>query len=60
MRRAKLEGRRLGRPPLNVDRDALIRDRSRGQSLAVLAKTYQISRASVARVLQQSDSGGIA
>jgi DNA invertase Pin-like site-specific DNA recombinase len=60
MRRAKLEGRRLGRPPLNVDRNALIRDRSRGQSLAALAKTYQISRASVARVLQQSDSGGIA
>src|SRR5271157_4750520 len=40
MRRAKLEGRRLGRPPLNVDRNALIRDRSCGQSLAALAKTY--------------------
>jgi DNA invertase Pin-like site-specific DNA recombinase len=60
MRRAKLEGRRLGRPPLNVDRNALIHDRSRGQSLAALAKTYCISRASVARVLQQSDSGGAA
>jgi DNA invertase Pin-like site-specific DNA recombinase len=60
MRRAKLEGRRLGRPPLNVDRNALLRDRSHGQSLAALAKTYQISRASVARVLQQSDSGGAA
>ena len=27
MRRAKLEGRRLGRPPLAVDRAAVLRDR---------------------------------
>ena len=51
MRRARLEGQRIGRPPLNVDRDALIRDRSRGQSLRQLARLYGISRASVARVL---------
>jgi DNA invertase Pin-like site-specific DNA recombinase len=52
MRRARLEGQRLGRPPLNVDRDALIRDRHRGQTLSQLAKAYGISRASVVRVLQ--------
>jgi DNA invertase Pin-like site-specific DNA recombinase len=52
MRRAKLEGRRLGRPPLSVNRDALIRDRGHGQSLRQLAKLYGISRASVARVLE--------
>jgi DNA invertase Pin-like site-specific DNA recombinase len=52
MRRARLEGRRIGRPPLNVDRDALIRDRGHGQSLRQLAKLYGISRASVARVLE--------
>jgi DNA invertase Pin-like site-specific DNA recombinase len=57
MRRARLEGRRIGRPPLNVDRDALIRDRRRGQSLSQLAKAYQISRASVVRMLQASNSG---
>ena len=57
MRRARLEGRRIGRPPLNVDRDALIRDRRRGHSLSQLARTYQISRASVARMLQPSSSG---
>ena len=54
MRRAKLEGRRLGRPPLNVDRDALLRDRSRGQSLKQIAKIHGISKASVIRVLHQT------
>jgi DNA invertase Pin-like site-specific DNA recombinase len=57
MRRARLEGRRIGRPPLDVDRDALIRDRRRGHSLSQLAKTYRISRASVARMLQPSSPG---
>jgi DNA invertase Pin-like site-specific DNA recombinase len=60
MRRAKLEGRRIGRPPLSVDRDALIRDRSRGHSLRQLAKTYGISRASVARTLQPENPGATA
>ena len=57
MRRAKLEGRRLGRPPLNVDRDALLRDRSRGQSLKQIAKLHGISKASVIRVLHQQNQG---
>ena len=57
MRRARLEGRRIGRPPLSVDRDALIRDRRRGHSLSQLAKAYQISRASVARMLQPFSPG---
>ena len=54
MRRARLEGRRIGREPLNVDRDALIRDRTRGMSLTQLAKAYRISRTSVCRVLRES------
>ena len=54
MRRAKLEGQRIGRPPLNVDRNALVHDRGRGQSLRQLARLYGISRASVARVLHDS------
>jgi DNA invertase Pin-like site-specific DNA recombinase len=54
MRRARLEGRRLGRPPLNVDRDALLRDRSHGQSLKQIAKLHGISKASVIRVLHQN------
>ncbi len=56
MRRAKLEGRRIGREPLNVDRPALLRDRARGMSLSQLAKAYRISRTSVCRVLRQAQS----
>jgi DNA invertase Pin-like site-specific DNA recombinase len=56
MRRAKLEGRRLGRAPLDIDRDAIIRDRQRGLSLGQLAKTHRISRTSVGRVLKQAET----
>jgi DNA invertase Pin-like site-specific DNA recombinase len=38
MRRAKLEGKRLGRAPLQVNRTLLLRDRKRGLSLNQLAK----------------------
>jgi DNA invertase Pin-like site-specific DNA recombinase len=54
MRRARLEGRRIGREPLNVDREGLLRDRVRGMSLTQLAKQYRISRTSVCRVLRDS------
>src|SRR5206468_10876775 len=40
MRRAKLEGRRIGRPSLGVAREALGRDRERGLSLAELAERH--------------------
>jgi DNA invertase Pin-like site-specific DNA recombinase len=62
MRRARLEGRRLGRPPIDVDRQALRRDRAQGYSLRELARMHHISRASVLRVLQQQppDAGGAA
>ncbi len=60
MRRAKLEGRRIGRPPLEIDREAVLHDRARGHSLTEMAKNHRISRASVVRVIQQSDRGGIA
>ena len=56
LRRARLEGRQLGRRPLEIDRLALLRDRARGLSLGQLAKAYRISRTSVARVLKQSQS----
>jgi len=60
MRRAKLEGLRLGRPPLHIDRDALVRDRARGFSFGQLAKMHAISRTSVIRALQQAQNGGTA
>lgn len=54
MRRAKIEGRRLGRAPLSVDRDALVHDRLAGMSLTDVAKKYGISRASVVRVVREA------
>jgi DNA invertase Pin-like site-specific DNA recombinase len=54
MRRARLEGQRLGRAPLNVDRHALVRDRLAGMSLTDVAKKYGISRASVVRVVRDA------
>jgi DNA invertase Pin-like site-specific DNA recombinase len=53
MRRAKLEGRRIGREPLHVNLAALLRDRERGLSLNQLAKAHGISKASVCRILKQ-------
>ena len=54
LRRARLEGKHIGRAPLQVDRTALLRDRERGISLTQLAKAYGISRASVCRVLREA------
>ena len=54
MRRARLEGQRLGRAPLDIDRDALVRDRLAGMSLTDVAKKYRISRASVVRVVRDA------
>jgi len=51
MRRAKLEGRAIGRPALMLDRDAIFQDRRRGQSLGQIARTHRISRTTVRRVL---------
>ena len=49
MGRARLEGHRIGRRWLEVDRQAVLRDRARGLSLSQLAKLHRISRTSVAR-----------
>ena len=49
MRRAKLEGRRIGRTPLDVNHEALVRDRLAGMSLTQVARQYGLSRASVVR-----------
>lgn len=52
MARARMEGRQIGRAPLQVDRVALLRDRERGLSLNQLAKAHGISKASVCRILR--------
>jgi DNA invertase Pin-like site-specific DNA recombinase len=53
MRRARLEGRHIGRRPLELDRAAIIRDRQRGQSLGQLARNHGASRATIHRVLHE-------
>ncbi len=58
MRRAKLEGRRLGRPPLAIDREALVRDRVHGFSFGQLARMHAISKSSVIRALKRAERGG--
>jgi DNA invertase Pin-like site-specific DNA recombinase len=54
MRRAKLEGRHIGRQPIAVDREAISCDRRRGLSLRQIAKGHRISTATVQRVLHSS------
>jgi DNA invertase Pin-like site-specific DNA recombinase len=59
MRRAKLEGRRIGRTPLDVDHAALVKDRLSGMSLTVVAKKHGLSRASVVRFVRDSQGNDI-
>jgi len=54
MRRAKMEGQRLGRAPLNVDRAAIVRDRLSGMSLTKVAKRHGVSRATVVRLVREA------
>ena len=51
MRRARLEGRHIGRQPIAVDREAIHRERCQGQSLRQIARCHRISTATVRRVL---------
>jgi DNA invertase Pin-like site-specific DNA recombinase len=44
MRRAKLESHRLGRAPLDIDHDSLVRNRLSGMSLTNVAEKYRVSR----------------
>ncbi len=52
MRRARLEGRHIGRRPLDIDTAAVLRHRAHGQSLTQLAKTFNASRATISRILK--------
>src|SRR6202158_5930318 len=53
MRRARLEGRRIGRAPLNIDRVQVVHDRCSGMSLTQVARKYRISRARICRFITQ-------
>ncbi len=54
MRRAKLEGRHIGRRPLDIDRAAVLRQREYGQSLTQIAKAFGIGRATVSRIIKEA------
>jgi DNA invertase Pin-like site-specific DNA recombinase len=56
MRRARLEGRQIGRARLDVDRQQVVIDRRLGMSLTQVACKHSISRASVCRLMKEADS----
>ena len=56
MRRAKLDGRRIGRAPLDVDRIAIVSDRRTGLSLTPVAKRHGVSRATVCRLVNEDSA----
>ena len=58
MRRAKLEGRRIGRAPLDIDRGQVVHDRRSGMSLRQVARKHGISRASVCRLVKEASAVG--
>jgi DNA invertase Pin-like site-specific DNA recombinase len=55
MRRAKLEGRQIGRARLDVNREQVAEDRRTGMSLTQVAKLHNISRASVCRLINETN-----
>ncbi len=55
MRRAALEGRQIGRARLDINREQVVEDRRTGMSLTTVAKRHNISRASVCRLMKESN-----
>ena len=58
MRRARLEGRQIGRSRLDVDRGQIVIDRRSGMSLTHVATKHAISRASVCRLMNAANAIG--
>jgi DNA invertase Pin-like site-specific DNA recombinase len=58
MRRAKLEGIRIGRRPAQVDRQSVLRDRARGRSLSEIARDHRISRGMVSKIVKEEKLNG--
>lgn len=59
MRRARLEGRQIGRARLDVDREQVVLDRRSGLSLTQVANMHCISRASVCRMMKEANENPI-
>ncbi len=57
MRRARLDGVRIGRAPMNLDRAAIVRDRLNGMTLTAVAKKWGISRSLVCKLVKRARAG---
>ena len=57
MRRAKLEGVRIGRAPMNLDRAAIVRDRLSGMTLTAVSRKWGVSRSLVCKLVKRSRCG---
>lgn len=57
MRRARLDGVRIGRTPLNLDRAGVVRDRLSGMTLTAVAKKWGISRSLVCKLVKRAGAG---
>ena len=53
MRRARLEGQRIGRAPLVLDDEAIQQDRRQGQSIRQIARGHRVSTATIQRALRK-------
>lgn len=59
MRRAKLEGRQIGRSRLDINREQVVLDRRSGMSLTLVARKHSISRATVCRLMKEVVAGEV-
>jgi DNA invertase Pin-like site-specific DNA recombinase len=57
LRRARLDGIRLGRAPMNIDRAAIVRDRVGGMTLTAVSRKWGISRALVCKLVKRARAG---
>jgi len=57
MRRARLDGVRIGRAPFNLDRAAIVRDRLSGMSLTAVSQKWGISRSLVCKLVKRAGGG---
>lgn len=57
MRRAALDGVRIGRAPMNIDRSAIVPDRLNGMTLTTVSKKWGVSRSLVCKLVKRSRAG---
>jgi DNA invertase Pin-like site-specific DNA recombinase len=60
MRRARLEGRQIGRARLDINREQVVTDRRSGMSLTLVARKHSVSRATVCRLMKEFNGNSAA